>query len=52
MRDAGRDRFRSRNEFPVKNEESMRTTQHGVEDGGDFENVYHMRLLDLLKELA
>ena len=30
----------------------MKTTEHGVEDSKDVENVYHMRLMALLKELV
>ncbi len=30
----------------------MKTTEHGIEDSRDVENVYHMRLMALLKELV
>ena len=30
----------------------MKTTEHGIEDSKDVENVYHMRLMALLKELV
>ena len=30
----------------------MRTTEHGIEDSKDVENVYHMRLMALLRELV
>ena len=30
----------------------MKTTEHGIEDSKDLENVYHMRLMALLKELV
>ena len=30
----------------------MKTTGHGIEDSKDVENVYHMRLMALLKELV
>ena len=30
----------------------MKTTEHGIEDSRDVENVYHMRLMALLQELA
>ena len=30
----------------------MKTTEHGIEDSRDVENVYHMRLMALLQELV
>ena len=30
----------------------MKTTEHGIEDSKDVENVYHMRLMALLQELV
>ena len=30
----------------------MKTTQHGIEDSRDVENMYHMRLMTLLQELV
>ena len=30
----------------------MKTTEHGIEDGGDVENMYRMRLMALLKDLV
>ena len=30
----------------------MKTTEHGIDDSRDVENVYHMRLMALLKELV
>ena len=30
----------------------MKTTEHGIEDSRDVENVYHMRLMALLSELV
>ncbi len=30
----------------------MKTTEHGIEDSKDVENVYHMRLMTLLQELV
>ena len=30
----------------------MKTTEHGIEDSKDVENVYHMRLMALLSELV
>ena len=30
----------------------MKTAEHGIEDGWDAENVHHMRLMALLKELV
>ena len=30
----------------------MKTTEHGIEDSRDVENVYHMRLMALLKEMV
>ena len=30
----------------------MKTTEHGIEDSKDMENVYHMRLMALLQELV
>ena len=30
----------------------MKTTEHGIEDSRDVENVYHMRLMTLLQELV
>ena len=30
----------------------MKTTEHGIEDSKDVENIYHMRLMTLLQELV
>ena len=30
----------------------MKTTEHGIEDSKDVENMHHMRLMALLKELV
>ncbi len=30
----------------------MKTTEHGIEDSRDIENMYHMRLMTLLQELV
>ena len=30
----------------------MKTTEHGIEDGRDVENMYDMRLMTLLQELV
>ena len=30
----------------------MKTTEHGIEESRDVENVYHMRLMALLQELV
>ncbi len=30
----------------------MKTTEHGIEDSRDVENMYHMRLMTLLQELV
>ena len=30
----------------------MKTTEHGIEDSKDVENMYHMRLMTLLQELC
>ena len=30
----------------------MKTTEHGIEDSKDVENIYHMRLMALLQELV
>ena len=31
-------------EFPVKYEQSMKTTERGIENGVGVENMHHMRL--------
>ena len=30
----------------------MKTTEHGIEDSRDIENMHHMRLMTLLQELV
>ena len=30
----------------------MKTTEHGIEDSKDVENMHHMRLMTLLQELV
>ena len=37
---------------PTKGGESMKTTEHGIQDSKDVANVYHLRLMTLLQELV